>query len=534
MGYPNLTANESLYARARHRRNMIIAVAVLALTAGLVVIGNGSPSGASINTSGIINAVTEQAPTSLNPCDGNGGYDFPYINLLYAPLVYSVPSTGKLVPGIASSWAFSDGGLTLTMQIKSGLSFSDGTPLNAAAVVSSINTCLAGKIQSIPTMTSLTATGTDTVVFQFSAPTSSILGTLSSRIGLIYSPTAYTKYGSTYVGSNPVGAGPYQLSSYVPGTSVDLVPYKGYVQAGPPPADAAGINISIVSNDAAVVDALKSATANYAFGLDAPQLASIKGDSSLKYYLNSGALAMQFIAIDPKGPGKGSPMKNVDVRLALNYATNRVAMAKAATNGFANKPAYDDPYGGGADADTSKGNFYPYSVKMAKEYLKKAGYPHGITLSMLAIASPPFEQDAVIAQAQWAKAGIKLKITDGPGPAINSEFNTTNKADLYSIGWDGTVTAWSTYDLLFSPTSSFDGVHPTAVQPWLNKMNEAQTAAQLSADIKGADTVIEAQAPWVGLYFNPNGDAYATNVGGELQATSLSNEPNLDYLYVNG
>jgi ABC-type transport system substrate-binding protein len=512
---------------------MAIFAAVLALATGLMVVSRGAPSGASVNTSAVLQAVSEQPPTSLDPCDGNGGYDFPYLQLLYAPLIYAVPSTGDLVPGIASSWAFSDGGLTLTMQIKPGLTFQDGTTVDAAAVVSSINTCLAGKLQSIPTMSSLTATGTDTVVMDFTSPTTSILGTLASRIGYIVSPTAYTKYGSQYIGSNPVGAGPYQLSSYVPGTSVDFVPFKGYVQAGPPPAQLAGIDASIASSDTAVETALKSGTADYAFGLDAPQLASIKSDSSLKYYLNSGALAMQFIAIDPKGPGKGDPMSNVDVRLALNYATNRVAMAKAATEGFANKAAYDDPYGGGADADTTKGNFYPYSIKLAKEYLTKAGYPHGISLSMVAINSAPFEQDATIIQAQWAKAGIKLKITVGPGPSVNSTFNTTNKYDMYSIGWDGTVTAWQTYDLLFSPTSSFDGVHPAAIQTWINQMNTATTPAQLSADIIGADKVIEAQAPWVGLYFNPDGDAWATNVGGESGATSLINEPNMDYLYVN-
>jgi ABC-type transport system substrate-binding protein len=496
-----------------------------------------SPSSSSSSTgtaasSATLTAATPQGPNSFDPCANGGGASIPFLDLLYAPLIYAVPSTNQLEPGLASSWGFSGAGkLTFVVHIRPGYKFQDGTPVTAQAAMQSINYCLSEKIQTLPTVKSITVAGADTLEFHLTSPTSSMPAELSQQLGMLISPKAIAKYGVKSLGAHPVGAGPFTLSGYVPNSSVDFTRWAGYQAAGPPVAKVGRIDIRIITDQTSLASALTSGTVDYAFAVDPSVVPALKGDSSLHVHINTGALAVTSMFINLNV----APMNNVKVRLALEYALNRTALSKAASDSVVTAPAYSVYPPGSPYYDSTMADAWPYDPAKAKQLLAEAGYPHGITINgALAIAAPPFETDAVIAAAQWKQAGITVNFNEDQPTQALQQFALAKGGPMFSVGWDGTVTPLATYYGLFSQTSSANPGHVAnaTIQKDLGQFNSTYSTAGDLALERSMDSVIKANALWIPLWYNPFPEIYSSKVSGAMQATALVNEPDLDYLSV--
>ena len=524
--------------RRRPARPAAVAAGLAAVTL-LAACGSSGSSGtttgsssapAAANLSATLVAATPQGPNSFDPCANGGGASIPYLDLLYSPLIYAVPSTNQLVPGLASSWGFSGAGkLTFTVHIKPGYKFSDGTPVTAQAAMDSINYCLAEKVQTLPTLKQMTVTGPDTLVFHLTAPTASLPAELAQQLGMLISPAAIKKYGVKGLGAHPVGAGPFTLASYVPNSAVDFTRWPGYKVAGEPAPKVGKINIQIITDQSSLASALSSGTVDYAFAVDPSIVPSIKQDSSLKVHVNAAALAVTAMFIN----FNVAPMNKLDVRLALEYALDRKTLSAVASDHVVTEPAYSVFAPGNPNYDTSMTNAWPYDPAKAKQLLAAAGYPHGLTINgALSIASPPFEQDAIIAAAQWKKAGITVNFTeDQPADAL-AKFALPTGGPMLSVGWDGTVTPLATYYGLFSQTSFANPGHvanPT-IEKDLGELNSTYSASGVQALVQNMDSVIKSQALFIPLWFNPYPEVYSSKINGALQASALINEPDLDYL----
>jgi peptide/nickel transport system substrate-binding protein len=172
---------------------------------------------------------------------------------LAATMVYD--SLMKLVPGggaepyLAQSMETTDGGTTWRLGLRQGVLFSDGTPLDAQAVV--INTQRHIDKAASPAhlyasrITSMRAVDPLTVEFVLNAP----MGDFSvlfaqpmsqGTLGMIVSPAALQKYGDD-IGNNPVGAGPFMLSNWIRDNKMELTRNPNYWQPGKPYLD--GIEI---------------------------------------------------------------------------------------------------------------------------------------------------------------------------------------------------------------------------------------------------------------------------------------------------
>ena len=127
---------------------------------------------------------------------GNGGLDYdPQLNALPSATGYMSPvfdtllnenTQGAISPGLATAWKFSGNGLTLTLTLRPGLKFQDGTAMNAAAVKANIlrgqtdkESVIANQLTSI---SSVDAVNPTTVVLHLKSPGGALLGYFS-RIG---------------------------------------------------------------------------------------------------------------------------------------------------------------------------------------------------------------------------------------------------------------------------------------------------------------------------------------------------------------
>jgi len=145
----------------------------------------------------------------------------------------------QIVPGLAESWTISKDGLQYTFKLRRGITFHDGTPLNAEAVKFSIERQIVpghpasklgkypfasyffGNVKAVEPLDELT------VRFILKEPRASFLDVMAAAAASIVSPTAVKKFGLDY-GANPVGTGPFRFASWERGQRVVLEKNPAY------------------------------------------------------------------------------------------------------------------------------------------------------------------------------------------------------------------------------------------------------------------------------------------------------------------
>ncbi|TNU74893.1 ABC transporter substrate-binding protein [Miniimonas arenae] len=145
-------------------------------------------------------------------------------------LVY-VDDAGQVSPWVAESWEQNEDATQFTLHLRDGVTFSDGTPVDAAAVVANLDVWAKGDpdkginpIGLFPkTYQSATAQDASTVVVTFSAPTLGFIPTLGYHGSILISPTTLALSGEEQADlSNDIGSGPFVVKSWKEGDSVVL------------------------------------------------------------------------------------------------------------------------------------------------------------------------------------------------------------------------------------------------------------------------------------------------------------------------
>ena len=176
------------------------------------------------------------ALNSLNPHDDQSPATFAYYSWIYEGLVRQ-EADGSVGPWLARCWETSDDGSEVTFYLHEGVTFHDGTPFNALAVVANVEFVRsAGSAQVIPPVAGQlgivdTVEAVDEYTVKFNLAAAGEILLLSGLIrnsGLMVSPAALGD-----AAANPIGTGPYMWSSSNPDFTVnDLAAFADYWQPG--------------------------------------------------------------------------------------------------------------------------------------------------------------------------------------------------------------------------------------------------------------------------------------------------------------
>ena len=204
-------------------------------------------------------------------------------------LVY-VDAEGKVSPWIAESWEQNDDATQFTLHLKKGVTFSDGTPLDASAVSANLDIWYAGRrnegilpIGLFPkTYTRAEAMDATTVKVLFKAPTLGFIPTLGYHGSILISPKTLAQPAKQQADlARTSGSGPYLVDSWKEGDFVKLVKRKDY-NWGPQavghtgPAYLDSITYKIVSEPSLRVAAVQSGQADVAYNASPQELKSLK------------------------------------------------------------------------------------------------------------------------------------------------------------------------------------------------------------------------------------------------------------------
>ena len=196
---------------------------VLAASAVGVFVNLGAPVAAGAetlnispqqNSSQIIDFSDNFGPfsDSFNPLDTTSGLDSMAIeNAIYEPLVqFDVLDASVTYPWLATSWHWSNGGKTLTLDLRHGVTWSDGKPFTSADVAFTFN--LIKKYPALNTygitFTNVQANGPDQVVLTFPHPEFSDFYYLTSQVMVPAHIWAKVSDPTTWPDLDPVGTGP--------------------------------------------------------------------------------------------------------------------------------------------------------------------------------------------------------------------------------------------------------------------------------------------------------------------------------------
>ncbi|ANH37013.1 Heme-binding protein A precursor [Nocardioides dokdonensis FR1436] len=215
-------------------------------------------------------------------------------------------------PQLAESLETDDDGTTWTLTLREGVDFTDGTPLDAKAVLGSLNYYFAGygfggsTIQS--NLDSMEATDERTVTFTFTSPWATFPQMLAGGPGLIMAPAAY-KNPEKF---QPIGAGPFVLDDQAPGEKTTVVANEDYFD-GRPPLDA--IEFLLIPTDTAKYQSLEAGEVDVAY-LRQDDIVVDAVEEGWAGAMNavSGARTLNLNARE------GTPTSDVRVRQAINLA----------------------------------------------------------------------------------------------------------------------------------------------------------------------------------------------------------------------
>jgi len=388
-------------------------------------------------TGGYIMVANIEDPDSLDPHKTIMGTASAIQSWIYDTLFY-IGEDGLPKGLLAESWSVSEDSKTLTIVLREGRMFHDGTPVDAAAVEFTFlrmldpATAAPARDQAGP-LVAVTALDEKTVAFEFSEPYAPFYFAASTAYFGILSPTAVEELGDDFA-RQPVGSGPFLFQEWKAGQEITLVRNPDYVNVredrenkGAPYVD--GIIFKNIPEVGTRIAALETDELNI-LGLSRESVPRFQDDPDFQIISSEETASINFVEFNY---GR-APFDDPQFRRAFGMAIDKEAIQIGAYGGFGTLN-YNPYPNGNPGYDPAIGEAYGmhYDPDAAATMLNELGWrdedgdgtreAHGVAgVEDGAPASwtcwtYPFEikqRECEIIQANMDDIGIKIdvKITD--------------------------------------------------------------------------------------------------------------------------
>jgi len=387
----------------------------------------------------VIGQVAE--PQSLDPHAVTAVNDFRILMNVYEGLVRYASGTLEVEPALATDWEISSDGTTYTFTLRDGVSFHDGSPFDAQAVVFNFERMLKPEhpyhntgpfplsffFSAVKTVEALDAR---TVRFTLNEPYAPFLSNLAYPTGLIVSPAAVMEHGANF-GRNPSGTGPFRFAEWKANESVVITRNDGYWNGS-------------ASTEAVVFRPITDANTRVA--------EMLSGGIDLMVEVPPVSLsqfaAPAFQVVEQAGPhvwflilnAKEGPFVDKRVRQAANYAINKEALVRDVLEGTAAVAAGPTPpaFAWAYNPDLQP---YPYDPDRAR---------------------------ALIAEAGAAGAEITFYVTEGGSGMLDPvAMGTAIQADLAAVGFTVKIETYEWNTFLGKVNPGLEGKADMAEMAWM-------------------------------------------------------------------
>lgn len=397
---------------------------------------------------GELTMAVEADPSTLDPHVNSNTRDSVFFHALFDRLIERDPE-GNLYPGLATEWSVADDNVTWTLALRDDVTFQDGTPFNAEAVVFNLERIVNPDTKSeyavfqLGPYESSRAVDEYTVEIVMSEPYGPLPVSLATYALSMVSPTAAEAAGDAF-GQNPVGSGPFTFVEWVPQSQVVIERNPDYAWASEihpvsGPAPLSRITFRPIVEPATRGAALLAGEVDVAV-LAAVDFAALEGDPNFRQetILTEG-YPPAGLFVNTQRP----PTDDVLVRQALAFGVDRDEVNAVVYEG-ASGPADSvvSTFAWAYDPDTA---LYNYDPERAAQLLDEAGWTMGDSgvrqkdgqdLTIVHLALTSVRQVAEIVQAQLSELGVtvELLVQDNPAQQQSAQQGQHN---LVWTQWSG-------------------------------------------------------------------------------------------------
>ncbi len=444
-------------------------------------------------------------PLSISPWGGGSGNDQLYVTRqIFDTLTEQDPKTGQILPFLASKWTVNANATQFSFTLRSGVTFSDGSPLTAQVVADNFNEIV--KVGALASWvggdfigySGTTVTGPLTFTVKFAKPAGPFIQQLSG-VDIVGPSTLKIPYANWATGKGVVGSGPFVLQSYTSGQSVVLTRRAGY-DWGPSDrtnkgaAYLSGIDFKITPEASVRTGVLTSGQVQGIDNVQPQDIATLRNGYTVLTRANPGvAFSLTFIQNNPI-------TEQLQVRQAIADAINSTAIRNAVlTPDFAVATSIlsNDTVG---YANLSKD--LAYNPAEAGKLLTAAGWVPGaggirakdgkqlsLTLGWVDNFGP--NQNALqLLQAELQQVGVKVTLETGTVP----QYITNLEAGKYQLAWGNLSNAnAAVLATQFSPAgSNYYKVNDSTLNGlFAQEYGTSNTAAQATAAAAAQQRILQ-------------------------------------------
>ncbi len=373
-------------------------------------------------------------PAPLDPAT-DGSYTNRVVTTLMCDSLIDLTPDLQFVPELATSWSWAPDRLSLTLKLREGVVFQDGTPFDAAAMAANI-TRYKTLDYSIRKTEMAAISGAEvvdphTLKVTLTRPFAPLIALLSNRPGTPYSPKILG-LSREAIANKPVCAGPFAFKERVVQDHITLERFPGYWNAGAIKLSSVVFR-TVTDSNIRKVD-LSAGGLDIAQKLSPTDVSVVAKDSKLRIY-RSPSLGFSIIEFNVNnGKAADTPLgKDARVRRAFSMAIDRKAL---------NQVAFDGQYIPSNQMEAPGSAYYNAAfpvgerdVEGAKKLLKEAGVAR-VSFTLRTGTDPLDAQVAQIIQSMVAEAGFDMKIVTEDSAALVANTRSGNfEASL--LLWSG-------------------------------------------------------------------------------------------------
>ncbi len=419
--------------------------------------------------------------STLDPAQNKeGAATQDFMTAVYGQL-FQLGTGGAIVPDLATGYSFSPDAKDVTITLRQGVKFSDGTPFNAQAVAynwerdlgpvaikNGLNPPWLIKEQPVPAGTKLVpgapppaeppaagviqVTGPYTIVVHQDAPNGAFINQLFDSIATwIASPTALQKDPTSF-GQNPVGAGPFTVVTNTPNDELIVKKNPDYWQPGRPYLDQ--ITFKTVGSDEAAYEALLANQGQVYEDMSTTQLINESAAHfEVENNLGTSPYDLQLNTAVP-------PFNNPKARQAIYAATDFQPILQHLFGGkYPIVQGFTGP--GGICYQQYVPGYQGYDPTLAKTLIQQTGLDK-TTIQLGTIALSTAQESMQALATEWAALGLHVKQSSWPLSGLIAAFEANG-----GKSWQSMVQTAGAYDpaggigvgFRFGSYSPFSGVH---------------------------------------------------------------------------
>jgi len=352
----------------------------------------------------VLELAVDASPSGLDPHIATAFASLQVVNGTIYEGLTAIDEDLRVVPGLAESWEISDDGTTYTFTLREGMTFHDGSPVEAADVIASYNRVRADAIGSplasrVAAIEGMEAPDPRTVVLTLAEPSAPLLASLSS-IAIV--PRTFEDDAES-LQREPVGTGPFRFDEWVPNGHIAMSAYDGYWEADLPYLD--GVEVNIVPESATRQVGLVSGQYHMLPNIDPATALQLQGQPGVEI-AETLELAYSLIGMNVTR----EPLGNPAVREAINTALNRQDIVDAALFGAGVPAGPLSPALTDWAADAGSFPCYAADPEQARQILADAGVETPVELELLVLPRQDIRDIAQVVQQQLEAAGFEVTL----------------------------------------------------------------------------------------------------------------------------